>query len=171
MSKGTLADHIEKFSKKERAVLCYMINVINQDDDVAVHVHLGLLPFIKSEAALDAVLRYAGPQRLVAVVAEKLKRLYGIDDIAQMEMYLSNTKVIRRFGQNPERGHIIQYAAKKRVTVGVKWSLPHKDYIPDDDVLVAPHVTLKNVGGGRWRIRCESKYADMVQRYLMDHCI
>jgi hypothetical protein len=59
-----------------------------------------------------------------------------------MLMYLNDAKVARRFGSRPDLGKIIPGAGVKKVTVGVRWSLPKFDYEPDTDVIVRPRVAL-----------------------------
>jgi hypothetical protein len=171
MRTKTLAKHLDLFDQKERLVLCHVLNSTTPKV-MDTEVHLGLLPFIKVEAAYEALLAFTGTKGGIIVrLTNRVKDLFDLGDIAQWDMALVDYKVLKRFGAHPERGHIIQYAAKKRVTVGMKWSLPKKTYIPDDDVLVAPHVTLKKVGKVQWRIRCEARYAEMVENYLVDHCV
>lgn len=166
MTDRTLAVHLEQFSKKEKLYLCWCLSFQNLGYDV----HPGVLPFITADVALGAIEHSTA--RLAAQVRQKLKRLYDIGESMQFSMYLNHNKVFRRFGPNPERGHAIRLAPKRRVTVGVKWSLPHKDYIPDKDVLVTPHVKLEKDGGGcRWQITCDRRYYNVVAKYLMDYCM
>ena len=86
-----------------------------------------------------------------------------------MILYLNDKKVVRRFGGNPERG-IRLPAVSKRVTVGVRWSLPRKKYEPDDNVLVNPIIALKSKGKGRWELICEPVYSRQAEQYLEANC-
>lgn len=170
MSKDTLGVHLSQFTKKERLALCF---IFNQTDLMDVQVHLGLLPFIGVDKAILACARSGSfpSSRVQRQIFAKLKHIYQRGDGVEWVMYLSPLKVARRFGAHPERGHKIQYASKKRVTVGVRWCLPKKDYEPDDDVLVAPHVALRCVGKDTWLVSCEKRYRPMVTQYLTDHCV
>lgn len=85
-------------------------------------------------------------------------------------IYLDNKKVAKVFGAHPERGRRLT-GISKRVTVGVKWSLPKKDYVPDDDVLVNPVLALKPMGRGRWQVLIEEQYRKEAERFLNDNCI
>lgn len=83
---------------------------------------------------------------------------------------LDARKVLRQFGMHPERGKALPCLPKKRVTVGVRWSLPKRDYVPDDDVRVNRMVALQNVGGNRWRVLCEEAYWSAVRSWLFTYC-
>lgn len=85
-------------------------------------------------------------------------------------MYLDDRKVIKFFGAHPERGRFISNTIVKRVTVGVRWSLPKKDWEPDDDVLVKPVVCLICKGKGKWEVKVEAAYRKIAEQFLMDHC-
>ena len=86
-----------------------------------------------------------------------------------MIMYLNDAKVIRHFGSHPERGRLIRGKVKK-VTVGVRWSLPKRDYEVDDDVLVRPTVALKCLGKGKWEVQVEAQYRQLAEQFLIDNC-
>lgn len=85
-------------------------------------------------------------------------------------LQLNPRKILRHFGQRPELGKALPCLPKKRVTVGVRWSLPKKDYVPDDDVRVPRRVALQHVQGDRWRILCEEEHWPAVMRWLMTNC-
>lgn len=90
--------------------------------------------------------------------------------VVKITLYLNDAKVIKRFGPHPERGVKIPGTLKK-VTVGFRWSLPHRDYIPDDDVLVQPCMRLQCLKKGKWLISVEASYAEKAQKYLLDNCM
>ena len=171
MKERSLAVHLEQFDQKDKAVICCAMNL---NDQMGYEVHQGMLPFIKADDALTSLVKMnsAGTKwRRAATLIAKIQRLYGIDGSCSFNMYLNNKKVARRFGAHPERGHVIQGAAKKRVTVGVRWSLPKRRHEPDDNVLVQPHVVLKCISGCQWHITCEKRYVRLVQEYLMNWCM
>lgn len=85
-------------------------------------------------------------------------------------MYLDDRKVLKQFGQRPWIGKRLLGKVKK-VTVGVRWSLPKKDYVPDDDVLVQPTVALTAIAKGKWRVTVEEKYREEAERFLMANCM
>lgn len=91
-------------------------------------------------------------------------------------MILRDAKVLKHFGAHPERGKPMRMLALKRVTVGVRWSLPKQDYVPDDDVLVTPSVALKPVshpvkGCRTYHIQCEPRHLEKVTMWLADNCM
>ena len=88
-----------------------------------------------------------------------------------MILYLNDAKVCHFFGKHPELGRSLPGNIRKRVTVGVRWSLPKKDYEPDDDVLVKPTVALKCVGRGKWEVKVEPQYSARAIQFLVDNCM
>lgn len=85
-------------------------------------------------------------------------------------MYLNDKKVAKHFGAHPERGRRIS-GVFKRVTVGVRWSLPKKDYVPDDNVLVNPVLALKCIRRGYWEVTVEKQFAAVAEKFLTENCI
>lgn len=88
---------------------------------------------------------------------------------------LNNQKVLRRFNGHPERGVACSVLPKKRVTVGVRWSLPHRDFIPDDDVHVTPTVALRFIkrypkGLGQWKVIVAKKHLKKAVEWLLITC-
>lgn len=83
---------------------------------------------------------------------------------------LNAKKIIRHFGLHPERGKALPCLPKKRVTVGMRWSLPKLDYVPDDDVRVNRMVALQHVRGSTWRVLCEEAYWPAVMTWLLEYC-
>jgi len=84
--------------------------------------------------------------------------------------YLDDRKVLKFFGTRPWMGKRLP-GKVKRVTVGVRWSLPKKDYVPDDNVLVQPCVVLSPLGKGKWRVTVEDQFREEADRYLSDNCM
>ena len=85
-------------------------------------------------------------------------------------MYLDDSKVFKRFGSHPERGRLIRGKVKK-VTVGVRWSLPKCDYEVDDDVDVHPTIALRCVGKGKWEVLVAEEYRQYAETWLVDNCM
>jgi len=94
--------------------------------------------------------------------------------VAVFRMCLNVKKVYRHFGRNPEKGKPLNFLPKERVTVGVKYSLPKKDYVPDKDVLVAPCVKLKLVEKGPlqrvWEVTVLERCRPAVELWLQQNC-
>lgn len=88
---------------------------------------------------------------------------------ASFVMYLNDAKVARHFGVRPHLGRRLPHKLK-RVTVGVRWSLPKRDYVPDDNVLVAPTVALQCLGRGKWRVSVADEYRAYAVNWLADNC-
>ena len=86
-------------------------------------------------------------------------------------MYLNDAKVVKFFGCRPELGRALSSVIVKRVTVGVRWSLPKLKYEPDDDVLVRPTVALKCLGKGKWEVHVEAQYRQLAEQFLIDNCM
>ena len=84
-------------------------------------------------------------------------------------MYLNDGKVCKYFGPHPERGRLLK-GKVKRVTVGVRWSLPKLAYEDDDDVLVSPTVALKCISRGKWEVKVDPAFRELAERWLMDKC-
>lgn len=93
----------------------------------------------------------------------------GLDAI-KFQMYLSDAKVAVRFGSRPWMGKLLPMTDKKRVTVGIKWSLPKKDYIPDEDVLVTQCVALRCIKKGLWEVSCSEMIREQTVNYLIRFC-
>jgi hypothetical protein len=88
-----------------------------------------------------------------------------------MIMYLNDVKVARCFGSRPDLGRVIGgMSPSKRVTVGVRWSLPRKVYEPDDNVIVRCAVALICKGKGKWEVKCDPRHTEFVREYLMGRC-
>lgn len=168
----TLAVHLEALKPVEKGLIVWALNATNH---LGYAVHQGMLPFITVDDALTVLTIYGGStqhgKHISANIRSELRGAYGISEAVSWSMKLDTKKVSRRFGAHPERGHTIPQVQKKRVTVGVKWSLPKKDHVPDDDVLVAPHVVLRPLyQKGWWEISCEKRYRNHVTTFLLDYC-
>jgi len=172
-AKRTLAKHMEKLKPKEKGFIVWMLNSSNH---LGYHIHLGMLPFVNVEDALACIERFdpttSHNLRIIKEVKSKLRAAYHIGPSVTWAMKLNASRIVKRFGAHPERGHNIPHVQKKRVTVGVKWSLPKRDYVPDEDVMVQPHVVLRRsrVQQDYWHITCEKKYRAHVTTYLLDYC-
>lgn len=88
----------------------------------------------------------------------------------RFKIFLTDVKVYKRFGRKPELGRALPFLPKKKVTVGVRWSLPRKDYVPDTDVLVTPSVALKRLSKDFWEVQCDAVHWPKVQSWLCDWC-
>jgi len=92
-----------------------------------------------------------------------------------MRLILNTQKVLRAFNGHPERGVACHWLPKKRVTVGVRWSLPHKDYVPDDDVHVTPHIALRLIrrhpdGMSEWELIINPEHRQQAVEWLLLRC-
>lgn len=83
---------------------------------------------------------------------------------------LNSKKVLKHFGQRPWLGKALPCLPKKQVTVGVRWSLPKRDYVPDTEVWVNRTVALHHVQGNTWRVLCDEQYWPRVQTWLYQNC-
>ena len=172
MNERTLAKHLEQFDKKDMAVIKW---VLNQTNWLGYQVHDGLLPFVDGNKVLRAIYHYNTDSghpmsRRLAKVGQQLKELYKLENVATFEMKLIDRLVAKRFGPHPERGVKIPLAPKKRVTVGVRWCLPKRDFEPDDDVLVSPHVVLRCLGRHKWQVSVDPAYKVRIMMHLLQYC-
>ena len=90
--------------------------------------------------------------------------------MSKFTMYLDDRKVLKQFGQRPWLGKRLPGVYKK-VTVGMRWSLPRKQYEPDDDVLVNPTVALTQLRKGEWQVTVEDKYTQEAYNFLAANCM
>lgn len=92
-----------------------------------------------------------------------------MDESVSFTMHLIDAKVVKVFGTKPWLGRRLPHL--KRVTCGVKWSLPKRDFIPDEDVMVHPTVKLDPVRRGFWRVTVAKKYKQEAELFLIDSCM
>lgn len=173
MTEATIGYHLDKLKPVERNLLMF---ALNHNNTLGYQIHLGMLPFVKVESALMALTSYDGIACAMKGkrIARQLKMKLGsgpASSAVNFVMYLNDKKIAKRFGAHPERGHKIPFVGKKRVTCGVRWSLPKRDFEPDRDVLVQPHVVLVKLYNGQWRVTCEGKHRQAVERFLCDYCM
>lgn len=163
---GNVHSIMHLLSANEKAVLTGCI----RDHTGRLEIHVGLLPFIGLTTAREAVVKATS----VKPTSKILKALlYKVLPIRQAEtdtfnLHLDDGKVAKRFGRHPELGKLLPN--KTKVTVGVRWSLPLKDYEPDDDVLVSHTMALTPIKKGLWRVSVHKKLAGQATRWLLDYC-
>jgi hypothetical protein len=181
----TMTAYISALTAEDMSICTF---AVNQHND-ANQIQIGALPFIPLRVVVDCLLRM-GKRRHLAI-AEKLKVIQHDDtdvynktrmSVSVIMMTLNDRKVMKRFGIHPEDGVKIPLVEKVKVTVGVKYSLPVKDYIPDDDVLVSPIMTLRRQSTpfdkagakfghlGRWQVTCATRYKQHVMDFLTTNC-
>lgn len=170
-----LVPYMHLLTPNEKAVLCFALNVNNNDG-----IHQGVLPFVSYSKALVRLASLAGgpsdkPVRMARQILSKLKSpeqgfFEGRHGFVRFLMQLDDVKVYRRFGPNPERGKPMPFLPKEKVTVGLKFSLPKKQYLPDKDVLVSPCVTLKRQEKGLWQVEVLTRCQGTVEEWLVENC-
>ncbi len=169
------ADNLGKimrhFTGEDLAVIAFALNT---------YVRAGQAPLEPAMVAFVPIkyckfaLAYEKTRRAIGL----RKRIEVILGRGKFEALLYHGKVAKHFGAHPERGRPIPPILMKRdkVTVGVRWSLPKRDYVPDDNVLVRPVVALKFKSGSHarawswWEVHCEPIYWPQVEMWLIDHC-
>jgi hypothetical protein len=178
-----LVKYLPRLSIKEKAVLLRLLREVRGEE----HHFEGTLPFVavskavrvlESVAKVDSFItdRWKAYSRIAKEILVKLSE--ARDDRkgkAVFHMRLNDKKVYRHFGKNPEKGKPLSFLPKEKVTVGVKYSLPKKDYVPDKDVLVAPCVRLKPMVKGPilervWEITVLERCRPAVELWLMQNC-
>ena len=181
-----MVPYLGRLSAKEKAIIIYLMRAGGSKIAEA-----GTLPFLPVMGIVNVLNVTASMKRdstefgkYVRSAKEILVKLAEVVDrqgpygefVATWLMKLDSKKVYRRFGSHPERGKPLSFLPKEKVSVGVKWSLPKKDYVIDHDVLVAPCVTLKRHGGkdgGKspmWEVTCKAKCRHAVEIWLLEQC-
>jgi len=174
MSEPNLVKYLPLLTTNEKAVLLMFITEWDK------HHHEGTLPFISKRKAIDAIKhlpkcnfigeKYKAYQRIARVILTKLdSQPDGYNAIFFMR--LNPKKVYRQFGARPEKGKPMNFLPKEKVTVGVKFSLPKKAWVPDDNVLVAPSVALQHCGSENlWRVTVTERHRARVEAWLQQNC-
>lgn len=176
--KTNLTHYYPKLTPNERGLLCAAIRSTSDDYK---DIHLGLLPFIPRVVAIaclqimsNAVANNGTNRRRVYL---KLLIKLGEHDFADQQrksarfhMMLDDGLVAKKLGTSLDRGVPIPGTLKRRVTAGVKWSLPKRAYVPDDNVMVHDMMLLHPITKGMWRIECPENRIRQVELYLMDNC-
>jgi hypothetical protein len=164
-----MVKYLNRLTAEEKAVICSAFRVFDNDNTI----HQGTLPFVSLERVKHiinrAIVRNIN-RRYFRQILSKLTS--GQDDrrFARFNLCLEDAKVYRRFGLRPELGKPLPFLQKEKVTVGVKWSLPKKDYLPDKDVLVTPCVALKRVARGYWQVEVLARCQHEVEFWLLENC-
>lgn len=182
MSEQSLAPFIRDLSRNERAHLCFCLVTaaeLGRMDDKFKQLHLGILPMVSVDDAIlslsfiDALPIFSGGRRNAfrLQLRDKLKQLAGKERATteKFAIALDDGKVVKRFGANLRRGIPLK-GHTKRVTAGLKWSLPKKSYVPDDDATVVHHFTLVKLANGLWEVAVNYRFKQDVERYLVDCC-
>jgi hypothetical protein len=179
MTEMNMVPFLSRLSQKEKLVICFLCNKSGQFQS---EVHLGLLPFLPARDVVrvvrqaDALGDVLSSGRIIKEILVKCAEAGEPDEsTCSFYMQLDTKKVHKHFGRNPERGKPLPHLPKQKVTVGVKWSLPKKKWVPDRDVLVAPCVTLRlkaktRDGGPRWQVQTLTRCRAAVELWLMQNC-
>ncbi len=176
MNEPNLVPYLSRLTGKEKAVL---LNIIKEAWPDSQHHHDGTLPFISvsvAKGALQLVAKggYASEKwqayaRMAQNILAKMAVPPKDDGKISFLMHLNAKKVFRQFGRSPERGKPLNFLPKEKVTVGVKFSLPKKQWVPDDNVLVAPSVKVRP-HGGMWEVTVARHHRKAVEHWLQANC-
>ncbi len=187
MNRGqNMTKYLDRLTVSEKAVIVYLANNLPAPGFQLpkTDFHQGLVPFLPVRDVIYWLRQmiYVGPdidyegkryRRLcLGILAKMTEDMEQDTGTTTFLMKLNDKKVYRRFGLHPERGKPLPFLSKEKVTVGVKWSLPKKDWIPDKDVLVSPCVTLQRIvrDGGMWEVKVSKKCYHAVQHWLYENC-
>jgi hypothetical protein len=176
MGEPNLVKYLPRLTTNEKAVLLKFITDLTGNS----HHHEGTLPFVSKNRAIYAIKhlpkcnfigeKYKAYQRIARAILTKLdSQPDGHNGNAIFFMRLNPNKVHRKFGAHPEKGKPLNFLPKERVTVGVKFSLPKKAWVPDNNVLVAPSVALKK-RGDLWEVTVMERCRDRVKAWLQQNC-
>lgn len=178
MTEQNMVPFMERLSKKERLAICFMCS---NSEHFQHEIHPGMLPFISAAKVVQHLerlewLMQSGAgwdvkyKRICRSVLGKLADARNDGSKCVFRMWLNTKKVYKQFGRSPERGKPLPHLPKMKVTVGVKWSLPKRQWLPDKDVLVTPAVALKPIGGGNWEVSTLACYRVEVEQWLQQNC-
>lgn len=171
---SNLVPYMQLLTPNERRALCYILNLPSDNG-----IHPGVLPFVSRSKALVRLATIASTPNMVGLriyrqIQAKLASadwpFIGAPSCVRWSMRLDDLKVYRRFGPHPERGKPLPFLGKERVTVGMKFSLPKRAYVPDKDVLVSPCVTLKRQSQGLWQVEVLARCQHTVEEWLITNC-
>lgn len=165
----TLLKYLKVLKSTEKAVICKLCNEHGAKYGY-MGIHRGMLPFLEFEKVVQILRTVRGPyQRLVFRILVKFR---AEDHASHFLMRLDPRKVYRQFGVNPERGRPMPEWGKVKVTVGMRFSLPRKQFIPDDDVWVNPTLALKQRNGDPrlYEVFVDQKYRNKAELWLIDKC-
>lgn len=184
---SSMTKYLSVLDKVGKAVVCDVLRRHSQIQDA----HPGMLPFISVRMVvecLDRQIRDYPKSRYLRGLKLSLSQDASVaKDQVSFVMYLSDAKVAKRFGPKPHLGRALPCLPKKRVTVGMRWNLPRKQFEPDDDVYVKPTVALTKgnsrktynkskrtietyPGQSHWHVSCGRKYQQAVMGWLVDFC-
>ena len=179
MTDENMVSRLELFSTKERKVMCWLLRDYN---DKYPDMHEGMLPFVKvSEVILSCLWNVSaaknagvGPTRLVTGILCRLTDRPSdspVEDITRsFKMLLDSAKVSKRFGARAAIGVPIPILPVKRGKAGLKWSLPEKDYVVDNDATLRVMISVKWDGTGTWKVTCQKQHVKVVREYLEANC-
>ena len=162
----TMGKLIRHFTAREMAVICWVVNQREKTTDL----YAGALPFVPVNKVLIALTTYNPMNRTVKSILQKLNLACGRNEPV---LQLRTSKVAAYFGPHPERGKVIPWLGVKKVKVGVRWSLPKRDYVPDDNVNVRPSVALRlwcagNDGLDHYRVSAPPRHWPAIEQWLID---
>lgn len=164
---------IPSLNRKEQAVCCFALQQYSPEYS---GMHCGLLFFVNIRTTLAALdhINKDDNSHILKQVAAKINagsdQLFAHNEMSSSVLMLNDAKVGKRFGLHPERGVPLPWTSKKKVTVGMRWSLPKRDWVPDDNVLVQQHVKLKMLRKGSWMVTCPRRHAAAFELWLTDNC-
>lgn len=175
----TLGAIFRQLTATEQAVIVGQVKKYGGEQ--YAEMHRGMLPFIPATEAVrclvihDPVTGTTGKRLRLNLVAKinELMPMLSKGVVTQFYMCLNPGKVHQHFGPHPERGRPMPFLGKMKVTAGLKWSLPKKDYVPDTDVIVSPAVSLSRQGAssGWWRVSVAKEHRAKLELWLIDTCM
>ncbi len=176
----SMAPYLRRLKRSERQHITGAMALIAAVDRIEhlKNFHAGMLPMVKvadvvkALSLVDALYPDTKGGKMRATIKSRLKTWAAIDSgsVERFKIALDDAKVVKRYGKNlaigiPLRGHT------KRVTAGLKWSLPKKGYVPDEDTTVLHHFTMRKLKGPYWEVAVNHRFKDEVTRCLIDTCL
>jgi hypothetical protein len=177
MTEQTMALYLPKFRHTEKVVICAAVRQFSSIKDC----HIGMFALLSPRTVLMSLTlrrveigKDGVGYRLITELIQKVIGLfptYHKDGSTTFAAYLSENKVWKHTNRtNTIQGVDIKFKTpQKKVTVGVKWSLGKRDYVPDTEVLVDPVMNLKWAGVGIFQVTVEKQYLQAAQSYLLDN--
>jgi hypothetical protein len=148
-----MAQFLDRLTHREQQIICHQVRTHSGEQRYA-HLAPHLLPFVPVEVVRKA-LNAAKHTRAIAAISAKIP---GYIAIFSTRVILTDKKVLRMFGPNPEKGR------------NLRW-LPQLS-IRGTPISTTVALTRKHngTGFGLWEINVAREHRDVVMNWLCDTC-
>jgi hypothetical protein len=152
-SEPKMAQFLGRLTHWEQQIICHQVRTHSGEQRYA-HLHPSLLPFVPLSVARKAI-NNAKHTRAVAAISAKLPGYIGAFSTMAI---VTDKKVLRMFGPNPEKGRNLKWLPQLSVR-----GAPVSTTV----ALVRKH---NGTGFGVWEINVAREHRDVVMNWLCDTC-